>query len=136
MADPQDFLFVYGTLRSDTFSDSHRQLISPNFSLVSRATIAGRLYVIVDYPGFVEAVEATDLIIGEVYAFEGDESKLADIDDYEGCGENSPTPHLFTRVRQKAWLRDGSVIEAWVYQYNFQVHDSMLIRSGDFLDPF
>ena len=131
-----DFLFVYGLLRSDTYSDSHRQLIAPHFSLVSRATMAGRLYTIIDYPGLVDAEKDTDLVIGEVYTFEGDESRLADIDDFEGCAPHSPEPHLYKRNREQAHLKDGTIVDAWVYRYNFPVSENMLIRSGDFLDPF
>ena len=136
MTENIDYLFVYGTLRSDTYSDSHRQLIAPHFSLVSRATMAGRLYSIIDYPGLVAAQENIDLVIGEVYAFNGDESHLAGIDDFEGCAAHSPTPHLYSRSRQQAHIKDGSIVEAWVYRYNFPVNENMLIRSGNFLDPF
>lgn len=136
MSDSTDYLFVYGTLRSDSYSDSHRQLIAPDFSLVSRATMAGRLYAIVDYPGMLPPEEATDLVIGEVYTFTGGEDQLLTLDEYEGCATHSPTPHLYTRRREKAWLRDGSTVEAWTYIYNFPVSETMLIRSGDFLDPF
>jgi len=135
MSDSQDYLFVYGTLRSDALSDSHQQLITTDFSLVSPATMRGKLYAIVDYPGMVEAQEATDIVIGEVYSFDKGHNALALIDDYEGCGLNSTRPHLYTRIRKNAHMRDGSIVEAWVYLYNLPVHDSMLIRSGDFLDP-
>lgn len=129
-----DYLFVYGTLRSDSYSDSYRQYIAPHFSLVSRATMAGRLYSIVDYPGLLPAEEATDIVIGEVYAFSGGEERLAGIDEYEGCAGHSPQPHLYTRTREKAFLRDGTTVQAWVYLYNYPVSESMLISSGDFLD--
>ena len=135
MSDSSDFLFVYGVLRSDTYSDPHRQLIAPHFELLSRATMAGRLYAIVDYPGLIAAEAETDLVVGEIYGFDGNEDVLASIDEFEGCAANSPQPHLYSRIREKAHLKDGSVVEAWVYQYNFPVNESMLIRSGDFLDP-
>ncbi|MEK9648253.1 MAG: gamma-glutamylcyclotransferase family protein [Gammaproteobacteria bacterium] len=135
MSDSLDYLFVYGTLRSDAFSASHRQLITTDFSLVSPATMRGKLYAIGDYPGMVEAQEATDIVTGEVYSFDKGHNTLALIDDYEGCGPKSTKPHLYTRMRKKAHLRDGSSVGAWMYQYNFPVDDSMLIRSGDFLDP-
>lgn len=136
MNKPSGYLFVYGTLRSDSYSEFHRRLVAPHFSLVSRATMPGRLYAIVDYPGLLPAEEATDLVIGEVYAFEGGEESLVDIDEYEGCGDHSPRPHLYTRRQERAWLRDGSIVDAWAYFYNFPVSETMLIRSGDFLDPF
>ncbi len=135
MSDSLDYLFVYGTLRSDAFSASHRQLITTDFSLISPATMRGKLYAIGDYPGMVEAQEATDIVTGEVYSFDKGHNTLALIDDYEGCGPKSTKPHLYTRMRKKAHLRDGSIVGAWMYQYNFPVDDSMLIRSGDFLDP-
>jgi len=135
MSATSDYLFVYGTLRSDSYSESYRQFIAPHFSLVSRATIAGKLYAIVDYPGLLPAETATDIVVGEVHAVEGGEEKLLEIDEYEGCAPHSPTPHLYTRKREKAFLRDNTTVDAWVYFYNFAVSDNMLIRSGDFLDP-
>ena len=134
MSETIDYLFVYGTLRSDSYSDHHRQLIAPHFSLVSRATMPGRLYSIIDYPGMLPAEEATDIVVGEVYAFKGDEEYLHGLDDYEGCAAHSPRPHLYTRKRETAYLRDGTTVEAWVYIYNYPVSDTMLITSGDFLD--
>jgi len=82
MSATSDYLFVYGTLRSDSYSESYRQFIAPHFSLVSRATIAGKLYAIVDYPGLLPAETATDIVVGEVHAFEGGEEKLLEIDEY------------------------------------------------------
>lgn len=130
-----DYLFVYGTLRSDSYSDNYRQLIAPNFTLVDRARTPGRLFAIIDYPGMIAAENSADLVIGEVYIFDGGESQLTEIDDYEGCAPHSPQPHLYTRKKQQVSLYNGSKVEAWVYIYNFPVSDDMLIRSGDFLDP-
>lgn len=135
MSDTHEYLFVYGTLRSDSYSDNYRQLIAPLFTLVDRATTPGRLYAIIDYPGLVTAEKPTDVVIGEVYIFEGGEAQLAEIDDYEGCAKHSPQPHLYTRKKQQVTLSNGTKVEAWVYIYNFPISDDMLIRSGDFLDP-
>lgn len=135
MTKTTDYLFVYGTLRSDSYSDSYRQFIAPHFELVSRATTAGRLYAIVDYPGLLPAEEAMDIVVGEVYAFTGGEEKLLAIDEYEGCAPHSPRPHLYTRTRTKVYLKGDHTLDAWTYFYNFPVSDTMLIRSGDFLDP-
>ena len=135
MPDTIDYLFVYGTLRSDSYSGHYRQYIAPHFSLVSRATMAGRLYSIIDYPGLLPAEDAIDIVVGEVHAFTGGEAALAAVDDYEGCAAHSPQPHLYTRKRATAHLRDGSTVQAWVYFYNFPVSETMLIASGDFLNP-
>ncbi len=136
MTASEDYLFVYGTLRSESYSDPHRQFIAPHFSLLSRATMPGKLYAIVDYPGLLPAEDVLDIVIGEVYSFTGGEEALAALDDYEGCGRQSPEPHLYTRQREKAWLKDGTIVEAWAYFYNFPVSETMLIHCGDFLDPF
>ena len=136
MSESLDYLFVYGTLRSDSYSDSHRQYIEPNFTLVSRATMPGRLFVIADYPGLLLPEAVSDLVVGEVYSFTGGEAQLTTIDKYEGCALHSPEPHLFRRSQETVSFRDDSTVSAWVYFYNFLVSDTMLIRSGDFLDPF
>ena len=131
-----DYIFVYGTLRSDTHSDSYRQFMAPGFTLVSRATMPGRLYLIDYYPGLLPAENATDIVTGEVHAFSGGEEFLAQLDEYECCAPHSPQPHLYTRTREKALLEDGTTVEAWTYFYKPPVSKDMLIRSGDFLDPF
>lgn len=135
MHDSMEYLFVYGTLRSDSHSDSYRRFIAPNFTLISRATIPGKLYVIADYPGLLPAEKSTDMVIGEVHSFTAGEGQLAEIDEYEGCAVHSPKPHLYRRVQESVSLHDGSIISAWVYFYNFAINENMLIRSGDFLDP-
>ncbi len=131
-----DYLFVYGTLRSDSDSTNYHRLIAPEFSLISRATLSGRLYLITDYPGLLPAENNNDHVVGELYAFKGGESRLAALDEYEECAAHSPQPHLYTRTRESVSLPDGSVYSAWVYFYNLPVNENMLIRSGDFLDPF
>ena len=133
MTDPVDYLFVYGTLRSDSGSPGFRQFIAPHFRLVGRATLPGRLYAVADYPGLLPPQNAGDLVVGEVHAFPGDAARLAEIDAYEECHQESPHPHLYTRRRESVSLEDGSVLQAWVYFYNLPVSEDMLIPSGDFL---
>ncbi|MGA0934890.1 MAG: gamma-glutamylcyclotransferase family protein [Pseudohongiellaceae bacterium] len=130
-----DYLFVYGTLRSDTDADSYHQFIKPNFTRVGRATMPGRLYLIDYYPGLLPAQHPADIVIGEVQAFTGGEATLLATDQYEECAPDSPRPHLYRRVRDIATLQDGSTLAAWVYLYALPVDESRLIRSGDFLDP-
>ncbi len=136
MSDQSDYIFVYGTLRSDSDSENYHRLIAPGFTLVDRATVAGRLYLITDYPGLLRAENRHEKVVGELYAFSGGESALADLDEYEECAAHSPQPHLYTRSRETISLQDGSVYSAWVYFYNLPVAEEQLIRSGDFLDPF
>lgn len=131
-----DYLFVYGTLRSDANADSYHQFIKPNFTRVGRATVPGRLYLIDYYPGLLPAQHASDIVVGEVHAFTGGEATLLAADTYEECAPDSPQPHLYRRVRETATLKDGSTVDAWVYLYALPVDETRLIRSGNFLDPF
>ncbi|MDC1529705.1 gamma-glutamylcyclotransferase [Gammaproteobacteria bacterium] len=131
-----DYIFVYGTLRSDSNSENYHRLIAPEFTLVNRATLPGRLYLITDYPGLLRTENNNEYVVGELYAFSGGESRLAALDEYEECATHSPQPHLYTRTRESVSLSDGSVYSAWVYFYNLPVAEDRLIRSGDFLDPF
>lgn len=133
--DSTDYLFVYGTLRSDSDADSYHRFIAPHFNRIARATIAGRLYLITDYPGLIPAQASADQVIGEVHAFIGGEEQLLMIDEYEECAAHSPQPHLYTRKRASVLLENGSTLKAWTYYYNLPVSEQMLIRSGNFLDP-
>ena len=136
MTHPLDYLFVYGTLRSDSDSANYHRLIAPEFTLISRATLPGRLYLITDYPGLLRAKNNSEYVVGELYAFSGGESRLTALDEYEECAAHSSQPHLYTRSRESVSLPDGSVYSAWAYFYNLPVAEDSLIRSGDFLDPF
>ena len=125
-----DYLFVYGTLRSTSESDAHKEYLS-RADFVSPAKIRGKLYLVGYYPGLVLS-ETEHWALGEVYLIESD-AQLHELDVYEGCAKKSPQPHEYERKIVNAVLSSGELINAWAYVYKQDVSKFSLIDSGDFL---
>ena len=130
---PTDYIFVYGTLRKATASDMHFTL-ARYCEYVAAGTIQGKLYEVEGYPGVVESDSTRHQVIGELYRIIDAAQALPELDDYEECTSNYPTPHEYTRKILPVTLNDGSEVLAWVYIYNDDVSPLTQITSGDYLD--
>jgi len=124
------YLFVYGTLMRDFSHPMHNVLIKfANF--VDKAKVNGCLYEIDGYPGLVLTKESL-FVKGELYRID-DEVRLFEIlDDYEECSSKFPKPHEYRRIITQVFLSDGSIINAWLYEYNHPIDYTKLIASGDY----
>jgi len=129
VADP-DLLFVYGTLRRASGHRAHERLARAA-EPVGEGTVAGRLYLVEDYPGLVAAPGEPARVRGEVYRLIA-ASALADLDRYEGCDPLAPARGLYRRERAEVVLDDGRRVAAWVYVYNRPVTALRPIASGDY----
>lgn len=94
------------------------------------ATMAGALYRVADYPGFVP--DGAGLVRGDLFALPDPDGTLARLDAYEECSNQFPLPHEYRRERRAALTPDGA-IDAWVYVYALDVTGLERIASGDFL---
>jgi gamma-glutamylcyclotransferase (GGCT)/AIG2-like uncharacterized protein YtfP len=112
-----DYIFVYGTLRSDANSEM-RHLLVRYAEFVSDATYRGKLYQIDYYPGAVPSDNPDDVVQGEVYLLHQADSVLPLLDQYEECGPEFPEPNEYSRRKQSVLLKDGRLVTAWVYIYN------------------
>jgi len=124
----QEYLFVYGTLRSGCANEMY-DLLARNADFTDDASYQGRLYLIDDYPGAVASDDPVDRIKGEVYALREPEKILPTLDEYEGCGQRSAE---YIRIRQAVVLNSGRELTAWVYIYQRPIHGLSPIASGDF----
>jgi gamma-glutamylcyclotransferase (GGCT)/AIG2-like uncharacterized protein YtfP len=114
---PNEYIFVYGTLRRDTNSEMHRLLVQ-YAEFVSDATYRGKLYQIDYYPGAVPSDNPDDVVQGEVYLLHQADIVLPLLDRYEECGPDFPEPNEYNRQKQSVLLKDGRTVTAWVYIYN------------------
>ena len=127
-----EYLFVYGTLRGESFLDM-AGLLKQKAQWVGRATYQGRLYRIDRYPGVVPSKEPQDQVHGDLYQIEDTKSLFPQLDLYEECGPSFPQPAEYIRTIQTIRCQDGRILDAWIYLYNRPTEERQWIPSGDFL---
>lgn len=112
-----DFLFVYGTLRSDSENPYARRLRS-EAQFAGPATVRGSIFRILHYPAY--RPEPDGEVHGELFRLTDPDQILPLFDGYEGP--------VYTRVRIPVSTGDF----AWIYQYTVQPPPASRILSGDF----
>ena len=134
MTEKRQYLFVYGTLRSD--SEHKRLPAMAHASLTGAATVRGRLYSFGDYCAMVPDDGPSNIVKGEVYELTGAsvQNTLTALDEYEGLGPRTLDPHEYRRERVHATLSDGRACEAWAYVLNRSNEGLQRIESGDFVE--
>ncbi len=123
---PDEYIFVYGTLRHDTNSEMHH-LLAKYAEFVSDATYRGKLYQIDYFPGAVPSDDPNDAVQGEVYLLHQADVVLPLLDQYEECGPAFPEPNEYSRQKQSVLLKNGCLVTAWVYVYNHPTEGLELI---------
>ena len=123
----RDFLFVYGTLRSD-IGHPMAEFLARRARFVGPAKMPGRLYDLGPYPGMRDPEHADDWVHGELYEMSEAAATLAALDHYESLGTEPPP---FVRQRGQATLGSGEAMETWVYMYNGAIDPARHIASGD-----
>lgn len=119
-------VFLYGTLRRGA-CNAHRMA---GAEFVSDGTVAGRLIRVDWYPGLVLDPEAGP-VAGE--AWEVSMEMLAELDRYEGCDPESGSGDEYRRVMASVRLEDGSMTDAWVWEWVGSVGDCPVVEGGDWL---
>ena len=120
-------VFLYGTLRRGACNA--QRMAGAEF--VAAGTVAGRLILVDWYPGLV--IDPQDgLVVGEVW--EVPRELMAELDRYEGCDPESGAGEEYRRVMAVVRLEDGSVTEAWVWEWIGVVGDCPVVEGGDWLD--
>lgn len=127
------YLFVYGTLRSDSHI-SRSDLLSNATFLISKGFVHGQLFDLGWYPGLVPSDDPEHRVFGEIYKMEDSELVLPGLDEYEGCSPKFPKPHEYRREIRIAKQPEGKKMKVWTYIYNHSPSDKKLIPSGDFVE--
>ncbi|MCP9236501.1 gamma-glutamylcyclotransferase [Lewinella sp. JB7] len=131
MSDHPEYLFVYGTLRSDIPS-SMSKFLRRRAALIGKATVSGHLIDLGDYPGFIRGGGSTK---GELYRISPDRAgeTWELLDAYEGVsGLSSEDYH---RVTVDAQVAGGGHFRAHTYEYQQPHRDKPVIPNGDY-PPF
>lgn len=123
-------LFVYGTLRVG-FDGPMALWLRGVARAVGQGHLAGHLYRIDDYPGFVPGEEGR--VTGDLLALPDPVAILARLDEYEQCSDQWPQPHEYRRERVMVATPDGPV-QAWTYIYAHDISGLPVIKGGDFLN--
>lgn len=132
-AGPQNFLFVYGTLREE-LAHPMAVVLGAHATRVGRASFRGQLFDLGEYPGAVPSAAVSDRVAGELYRIEpGREAALfAELDRYEDCDPDDPAAGEYVRARAQVEAESGAPFEAWIYLYNRPTGGLERIVSGDF----
>ncbi|HEX8356669.1 MAG TPA: gamma-glutamylcyclotransferase family protein [Segetibacter sp.] len=127
-------LFVYGSLRSG-FHHPAYGYISKYFTLISPATVKGKLYDLGDYPAAIPTNDEA-FIVGELYELKSSEDfawAIEQLDAYEGVNPDEGEPRLYKRELAEVYY-NGQTTHAWIYWYSHEIEDQPLIPSGDIFD--
>lgn len=132
--DNEEYLFVYGTLRSKA-NNPMQKLLARQGIFHGRGLMQGRLYEINGYPGAVFSSKPEHKVIGELYLIKKPYPLLTQLDQYEQCSEDYPPPWEYMRKKTRILNSDNqSEVQAWVYVYNWDISKLKLIPSGDYLN--
>ena len=124
-----DYLFVYGTLRTEFPSPFARKLRA-QARLIGKGSAPGVLYDFGWYPGAKFDPAARTEVLGELFLVRNSHRLLAELDQYEGTAEPG---NAFRRVAVRVRLEQGGSIEAWSYEMGETTASRRPIPSGDFI---
>lgn len=126
-----DKLFVYGTLRRGL---APHEYLKSSARFLGKATIAGRLYDLGDFPGARPSDLPGEEIEGELYELRDLSRQLRTLDEYEEFDPDHPEKSLFVRQRVDVRLESGKKLEAWTYFLPQEPAGARRIRNGDYLE--
>jgi gamma-glutamylcyclotransferase (GGCT)/AIG2-like uncharacterized protein YtfP len=124
-----DHFFFYGTLIPE-FAPEHLRDILAGFQFLGEGSLAGTLYDFGSYPGAVFNDASQSMVFGLVYRAASDDLLLAELDRYEGYDQLSPAEGEYIRQRRNVTLDNGSVVECWMYDYNWSIEGFPIIADG------
>ena len=110
------------------------RFLQNNSEFLGNAHVYGRLYDLGWYPGVVLSQNPSEKVYGHIFKLKNAEAVFKVLDDYEGIGGDNPKPYEYSREKTKAYLKDGTEIETWFYEYLLPTDKFTLIPSGNYLD--
>ncbi len=131
MSNTPEYLFVYGTLRSDIPS-SMSKFLRRRAALVGKATAAGRILDLGGYPGFVSG---GGTVKGELYKINAEEAEETWqlLDSYEGV--SGLATEDYRKITIEVRVAGGGQFRATTYEYQQSVSGRAEIPHGDY-PPF
>lgn len=125
-----DFIFVYGTLRSDIGSKNKLGVqigeeMRRECDFLGSATVQGEMFDVGDFPALVQGQES-QTIQGELYKIRNRQI-LVNLDWFEGEGS------LYRRVVVSVMF-ENKEYKAYTYFFMKSVADMQKVESGDYLE--
>ena len=131
MSNSSNFLFVYGTLRPN-FDNAFSQYLRQRAYYTGEGSFPGLLLDLGSYPGAGYQKNSSTAVWGTVYDIrKNSETVLTYLDYYEGVGSEFESPTEYVRSIIPIRCR-GTIIDCWVYIYNYPADDKAIIQSGDY----
>jgi gamma-glutamylcyclotransferase (GGCT)/AIG2-like uncharacterized protein YtfP len=126
------YLFVYGTLRKG-FALLIPEKITSDVEWVGYSKVKGKLYDIGKYPGAVPDDSGELFIKGEIIKIKAPGKVFKYLDNYEGYNVEDVQASEYCRSKEWFSLEDGTIVEAWIYWYNFAVNGKKRIDENDYI---
>ncbi|WP_209328864.1 gamma-glutamylcyclotransferase family protein [Lunatimonas salinarum] len=127
-----DFLFVYGTLRSD-YGHPLGRLLEENATFLGSGHVNGYLYDLGEYPGIKLDAAAEARVIGEIYRLRLANKILTELDKYEGVSESYTPDFPYRRIADTVFLAGERYPNVWIYEYQGDTVGLPRILDGDYL---
>ncbi|WAK04083.1 gamma-glutamylcyclotransferase family protein [Methylobacter sp. YRD-M1] len=129
---PDEFLFVYGTLRQEFALPVH-DLMKQHCRFHDQGSMYGHLYQVDGYPGVIVPPHCRRRVHGELYRIIDEDALFLLLDDYEQCSAKYPKPHEYVREQIDVTTSSGAACKTWTYIYNRPVAGLARIHSGDYV---
>lgn len=137
---PDEFVFVYGTLRKTTAEGKHNKhpmhrALRTHAEYLCEGHCPGKLYDIGRYPGLIPDPTGQHRVQGEIYRVHNRLKLWRILDAYENF--NPADVQSSDYIREKTTVMTGHHGEliSWVYHYNLAVKGLRQILSGDYCAP-
>ena len=135
-----DYLFVYGTLRSDAKENPPIvSFVLANCTLEENGDIEGKMYQVnsqfddeTPFPGVVISVREKDKVQGQIYRIKKGrhEAVFRELDEWEECVPGKPNFGKYKRRIVECYGSDDRYLRAWIYEYTGSLEKCPRVSSG------
>lgn len=130
-----NYFFIYSSLRNGFHQDAYGYL-TQFFTFKKKAKVKG---ILSNAGNDAVATPTTNdtFVIGELYKLNREEDfsyVVGQMDDYEGLDALPDEQPLYRREITTVFNEDGTSTQAWIYWFNGDVSNMLLIPSGDILE--
>ena len=122
------YIFVYGTLMQG-FTNPFAKKIQQNGTGRGKASFAGALYDLGNYPGAVYQPQSPYRVHGEVWELNDFQKTIVALDRYEGIQVHNPE---YVRQPIAVIFEDGTNGFCWTYLFCQSVESCIFIPHGDY----
>lgn len=122
------YIFVYGTLMRG-FTNPFAKKIRQHGVWLGKASFAGALYDLGDYPGAIYQPQSPHRVYGEVWELKDFQKTIIALDRYEGIHVCNPE---YMRQPIPVTFENGADDICWTYLFCQPVESFIFITHGDY----